>query len=59
MTLSKSAEVLQKSLFEKGLTFEVAELATRTRTANDAATRIGKSLSNTIKCSVTKHFFSL
>ena len=41
MVLSKSAESVQKSLFEKGLEMEVIELAASTRTAQDAATNIG------------------
>lgn len=49
MTLSKSAEIVQKSLFEKGLEFEVIELAASTRTANDAATNIGCQIGQIVK----------
>lgn len=41
MKLSKSAEIVQKSLLERGLEFEVVELAASTHTANDAANSIG------------------
>lgn len=40
MTLSKSAEMIQKSLLQKGLEFEVIELAASTGTANDAASQL-------------------
>jgi hypothetical protein len=33
-TLSKSAEIVQRALCEKGLEFEVVELNASTRTAN-------------------------
>jgi prolyl-tRNA editing enzyme YbaK/EbsC (Cys-tRNA(Pro) deacylase) len=49
MALSKSAELVQRSLFEKGLTFEVVELAATTRTANDAAASIGCQIGQIIK----------
>lgn len=49
MALSKSAEVVQKSLFEKGLTFEVVELESTTRTASDAATSIGCQIGQIVK----------
>lgn len=40
-TLSKSAQSVQDVLSQKGLTFNVMELASSTRTANDAAATIG------------------
>ena len=49
MTLSKSAEIVQKSLFEKGLECEVIELAASTRTAYDAATSIGCQIGQIVK----------
>lgn len=49
MALSKSAESVQKSLFEKGLEFEVIELAASTRTAQDAATNIGCQIGQIVK----------
>lgn len=47
--LSKSAEIVQKALCEKGLDFEVLELSTSTRTANDAAGTIGCQVGQIIK----------
>jgi prolyl-tRNA editing enzyme YbaK/EbsC (Cys-tRNA(Pro) deacylase) len=49
MTLSKSAEIVQKSLFDKGLEFEVIELAASTHTAKDAATNIGCQVGQIVK----------
>ncbi len=49
MTLSKSAEIVQRSLIEKGLEFSVIELAASTRTANDAATNIGCQVGQIVK----------
>ncbi|MFI5343759.1 MAG: YbaK/EbsC family protein [Chlamydiales bacterium] len=49
MALSKSAESVQKSLFEKGLEMEVIELAASTRTAQDAATSIGCQIGQIVK----------
>ncbi len=48
-TLSKSAEIVQKALYEKGLEFEVVELNTSTRTASDAAMTIGCQVGQIIK----------
>ena len=48
-TLSKSAEIVQKALCEKGLEFEVVELNASTRTANDAATTIGCQVGQIVK----------
>lgn len=47
--LSKSAEVVQRALLEKGLEFKVIELATSTRTANEAATTIGCEVGQIVK----------
>jgi prolyl-tRNA editing enzyme YbaK/EbsC (Cys-tRNA(Pro) deacylase) len=47
--LSKSAEIVQRALCEKGLGFEVIELAESTRTANDAATTIGCQVGQIVK----------
>lgn len=47
--LSKSAEIVQKALLERGLEFGVVELATSTRTANDAATTIGCQVGQIVK----------
>jgi len=49
MTLSKSAEIVQKALSEKGLRFEVLELNASTRTANDAAITIGCQVGQIVK----------
>jgi prolyl-tRNA editing enzyme YbaK/EbsC (Cys-tRNA(Pro) deacylase) len=49
MAISKSAEIVQKSLFEKRLEFEVIELATSTRTASDAANSIGCQIGQIVK----------
>ena len=49
MKLSKSAETVQRALFEKGLEFSVVELAASTRTANDAATAIGCQVAQIVK----------
>lgn len=48
-TLSKSAEIVQKTLFEKGLEFKVVELNASTRTANDAAMTIGCQVGQIVK----------
>lgn len=47
--LSKSAAIIQKALCEKGLGFEVVELNTSTRTANDAAMTIGCQVGQIVK----------
>lgn len=47
--LSKSAEVVQRALMENGLEFKVIELATSTRTANEAATTIGCEVGQIVK----------
>ena len=47
--LSKSAEIVQRALREKGLGFKVIELAASTRTANDAATAIGCQVGQIVK----------
>src|SRR5689334_16162785 len=49
MTLSESAQIVQRALQEKGLEFEVLELAASTRTANDAATTIGCQVGQIVK----------
>jgi prolyl-tRNA editing enzyme YbaK/EbsC (Cys-tRNA(Pro) deacylase) len=48
-TLSKSAELVQRALGEKGLKFEVLELNASTRTANDAAMAIGCQVEQIVK----------
>lgn len=48
-TRSKSAEVVQKALREKGLEFAVLELNASTRTANDAAMTIGCQVGQIVK----------
>ena len=47
--LSKSAEIVQRALCEKGLEFGVVELNASTRTANDAAMTIGCQVGQIIK----------
>lgn len=47
--LSKSAQSIQNTLAEKGMAFEVIELASSTRTANDAATTIGCEVAQIVK----------
>lgn len=47
--LSKSAKTVQDVLFKKGLAFEVVELASSTRTANDAAATIGCEVAQIVK----------
>lgn len=49
MSLSKSAESVQKSLLEKGVECVVVELAQSTRTAQDAATTIGCEVGQIVK----------
>lgn len=49
MTLSKSAEIVQRALYEKGLEFEVVELNASTRTAHDAAITIGCQVGQIVK----------
>ena len=49
MTLSKSAEIVQRALSEKRLRFEVLELSASTRTANDAAITIGCQVGQIVK----------
>lgn len=39
--LSKGAKIVQDALSQQGLSFEVVELSSSTRTANDAAETIG------------------
>jgi uncharacterized protein len=41
--LSKSAQSVQDALLQKGLAFEVMELSSSTRTANDAAACVFRS----------------
>lgn len=48
-TLSKSATLIQKWLEEKGMVFEVIELAASTRTAQEAANTIGCELGQIVK----------
>jgi prolyl-tRNA editing enzyme YbaK/EbsC (Cys-tRNA(Pro) deacylase) len=48
-TLSKSAEIVQRALCEKGLEFEVVELNSSTRTADDAAMTIGCQVGQIVK----------
>lgn len=48
-SLSKSATIVQRALFEKGLKFEVVELNASTRTANDAAMAIGCQVGQIVK----------
>lgn len=48
-TLSKSAQSVQQALAEKGLVFEVIELSSSTRTANDAASSIGCDVAQIMK----------
>ncbi len=47
--LSKSAQSVQDALSQKGLVFEVVELSSSTRTANDAATTIGCEVAQIVK----------
>ncbi|MBA3535015.1 MAG: YbaK/EbsC family protein [Tatlockia sp.] len=47
--LSKSAQSAHDALTKKGLGFEVLELSSSTRTANDAATTIGCELAQIVK----------
>ncbi|STX81607.1 YbaK/aminoacyl-tRNA synthetase associated region [Legionella busanensis] len=47
--LSKSAQSVQQALVEKGLAFEVVELAASTRTAIDAANTIGCDVAQIMK----------
>ena len=49
ITLSKSAEIVQRVLSEKGLGFEVLELNANTRTANDAVMTIGCQVGQIVK----------
>lgn len=48
-TLSKSAQIVQNALTEKGLAFNVIELSASTRTANEAAATIGCDVAQIIK----------
>ena len=48
-TLSRGAQKVQHVLAEKGLTCEVVELSSSTRTANDAANTIGCEVAQIIK----------
>lgn len=48
-TLSKSAQSVQDALAKKGLSLEVVELSSSTRTANDAANSIGCEVAQIIK----------
>ncbi len=47
--LSKSAQSVQNALVEKGLVFEVIELSSSTRTADDAAATIGCEVTQIVK----------
>jgi len=47
--LSKSAQSVQDALLQKGLAFEVMELSSSTRTANDAAATIGCEIAQIVK----------
>ncbi len=47
--LSKSAQSVQDALSQKGLAFEVIELSSSTRTANDAAATIGCKVAQIVK----------
>jgi prolyl-tRNA editing enzyme YbaK/EbsC (Cys-tRNA(Pro) deacylase) len=47
--LSKSAQSVQDVLSQKGLSFEVVELSSSTRTANDAAATIGCEVAQIVK----------
>lgn len=47
--LSKSAEIIQRALSEKGLELKVVELNASTRTANDAAIAIGCQVGQIVK----------
>jgi prolyl-tRNA editing enzyme YbaK/EbsC (Cys-tRNA(Pro) deacylase) len=47
--LSKSAKTVQDALLQKGLTFEVIELAASTRTAQEAAETIGCEVAQIVK----------
>lgn len=47
--LGKSAQTVQDALSKKGLTLEVIELSSSTRTANDAATTIGCEVAQIVK----------
>ena len=47
--LSKSAQCVQDALSQNGLAFEVVELSSSTRTANDAATTIGCEVAQIVK----------
>jgi prolyl-tRNA editing enzyme YbaK/EbsC (Cys-tRNA(Pro) deacylase) len=49
MALSKSAESVQRALFERGLGSVVVELAASARTANDAAAAIGCQMAQIVK----------
>ena len=53
--LSKSAQSVQQTLAEKGLVFEVSELSSSTRTANDAANSIGCAVAQIIKIINVSH----
>ncbi len=59
MSLSKSAQIIQDFLLEKGLETKVVELPASTRTADDAAKAIGCSVGQIIKSLVfrTKHTY--
>ncbi|TAK78170.1 MAG: YbaK/EbsC family protein [Gammaproteobacteria bacterium] len=47
--LSKSARMVQEALVQKGLVFDVVELASSTRTANDAAQTLGCEVAQIVK----------
>lgn len=47
--LSKSAQIVQNALQEKGLEFDVVELSESTRTADDAAKAIGCTVGQIVK----------
>lgn len=48
-SLSQSAKIVQDALAKKGLKFKVVELASSTRTANEAAATIGCEVAQIIK----------
>lgn len=48
-TLSKSAQIVQNALAQKGLSLNVIELSATTRTAQDAAAAVGCSVSQIVK----------
>ncbi len=53
-TLSKSAKTVQMALSDKGVEFEVVELPSSTRTAQDAAHTIGCDVGQIVKSLIFK-----